>query len=214
MNTLGDGRTPPRAAIDAGAWIRTAALAATALFTVLQAAAVVRPQGLVLGLATAWSLLLFFVGAFAFLVALVVAAGRSRDATVTLAGFIWLSGVAPPPVARLLRGALAAQVVVAVASAAIRPFTAVAFGILVPMYGLGCLTVWSARHGSFPPIAGMPTGTGRVDRSVATEPGPAGTARPGEREASSTTGAPTGAEDPDDFDDLFGRRRRRRRGDS
>ncbi len=55
--------------------------------------------GLVLGLATAWSLLLFFVGVIVFLVALVVAAGRSRDATVTLAGFIWLTDVAPRPVA-------------------------------------------------------------------------------------------------------------------
>jgi hypothetical protein len=43
------------------------------------------------------------------------------------------------------------QVVVVVAAASIRPFTEVAFGILAPMYGLGLMALWGARHGAFPP---------------------------------------------------------------
>ncbi len=156
---------------------------------------------------------LFFVGVVAFLVALVVAAGRSRDATVSLAGFIWLSDVAPRPVARLLRGALAAQVLVAVVSAAIRPFTAVAFGILVPMYGLGCLTAWSARHGSFPLIGGAPTGTERSGQAVTTDQEQSRASRSGDQEVPPAVGSTSDRDDPDDFDDLFRRRRRRRRAD-
>jgi hypothetical protein len=43
------------------------------------------------------------------------------------------------------------QVVVAVAVASVRPFTALAFSVLVPMLGLGLMALWAARHGRFPP---------------------------------------------------------------
>jgi hypothetical protein len=46
---------------------------------------------------------------------------------------------------------LAAQVVVAVATAAARPFTTLAFGVLVPVFGVGLNGLWAARHGRFPP---------------------------------------------------------------
>jgi hypothetical protein len=42
-------------------------------------------------------------------------------------------------------------VVVAFAAAALRPFTSLAFGILVPMWGLALAGVWGARHGTFGP---------------------------------------------------------------
>jgi hypothetical protein len=42
-------------------------------------------------------------------------------------------------------------VVVAVATAAVRPFTPLAFGILVPLYGLGLAGVWAAAFGTFGP---------------------------------------------------------------
>jgi hypothetical protein len=48
-----------------------------------------------------------------------------------------------------LLGALAAQVAVAVLTASVRPYTTLAFGTLVPVYGLGLCGLWAARHGSF-----------------------------------------------------------------
>ena len=54
-------------------------------------------------------------------------------------------------VRRQLLGAFGVQVVVALATAAIRPFTGLAFGILVPTYGLGLVGLWGARRGAFPP---------------------------------------------------------------
>jgi hypothetical protein len=46
---------------------------------------------------------------------------------------------------------LGIQIVVAVATAAARPFTPLAFGILVPLYGLGLAGVWGAAFGTFAP---------------------------------------------------------------
>jgi hypothetical protein len=65
--------------------------------------------------------------------------------------FFLADRVAPARVTRALRLLLAAQVVVGVAAAAARPFTAVAFAVLVPMLGLGLMALWGARHGRFPP---------------------------------------------------------------
>ena len=74
------------------------AIVATAVFVVAQVAADVHPSGAVLAVAVAWSLLLFVAGSVAFLWAIVVAAGRSRDEEVTLAGLVWLTGAAPASV--------------------------------------------------------------------------------------------------------------------
>jgi hypothetical protein len=50
-----------------------------------------------------------------------------------------------------LLGSLAVEVVVALATAAARPYTSVASGILVPVYGLALCGLWAARHGRFAP---------------------------------------------------------------
>jgi hypothetical protein len=95
---------------------------------------------------------LFVAGCVVFLYAFLRGVGRSRDEAVTLAGLFFLAErVAPRPVARALRSMLAAQVVVAVATAAARPFSSLAFGILTPMFGLSMLALWGAVHGRFPP---------------------------------------------------------------
>ena len=76
---------------------------------------------------------------------------------VDIAGLFLLAGhVAPRRVRRLLRVALAVQVVAVVAAASIRPFTEVAFGILAPMFGLGLMGLWGAppRHVPRPRAAG------------------------------------------------------------
>ena len=62
-----------------------------------------------------------------------------------------------------MMAALALEVVVAVATASVRPFTASAFGILVPVYALGLSGAWGARHGTFPPRPPEGTTSERVD---------------------------------------------------
>lgn len=76
---------------------------------------------------------------------------RSKDEQVTLGGLFFLSGTAPPVVRFRLRVAFAVQVVLAVAAASIRPYTAVAFAVLAPTLGLGAMAAWAARHGTFFP---------------------------------------------------------------
>jgi hypothetical protein len=60
------------------------------------------------------------------------------------------SDVVPAPAVRVLRLCLLAQVVVAVAAAAVRPFTPAAFAVLVPMLGIGLMALYGARYGRFP----------------------------------------------------------------
>lgn len=97
------------------------------------------------------ALALFLGGAIAMLVAYGIAVARSRRDTIAVAGLFFLTGdVAPKPVRVRLRAALAAQIVIGVATAAIRPFTSLAFGVLAPLAALGLTGVWAARHGHFP----------------------------------------------------------------
>jgi len=100
------------------------------------------------------SLMAFAVGCATFLWAFWLAVQRSRVDTIAVAGlFFLLQGSAPRAVRVRLLGALAVQVVVAVATASARPFTDQAFAILGPMLGLGLTGLWGARHGQFPPRA-------------------------------------------------------------
>jgi hypothetical protein len=129
---------------------------ATAVFVVASALAAAWPDTF-LPLSVPVDLVLFAAGCGAFLWAYAVAIGRSRYETVTMGGVFFLGDdVAPPAVTRLLRTVLGVQVVVAVAAASIRPFTAVAFSVLVPMLGLGLMALWAARHGRFPAKAPDP----------------------------------------------------------
>ncbi len=102
------------------------------------------------------SVALFFVGVVTFGIAFVIAAGRSREEAVWFGGAFFLSGgVAAPRMRTLLLACLAAQVVIGLVGASLAPFTALAFGVLVPLCGLGFLALYGARWGEFPP---------RVDR--------------------------------------------------
>jgi hypothetical protein len=92
---------------------------------------------------------LFVVGVVCFLWGYATGVVRSRDEQVTLGGLFFLSGTAPRVVRFRLRLALAVQVVVAIVVAGIRPYTSVAFVVLAPMFGLGLLATWGARHGTF-----------------------------------------------------------------
>ena len=123
---------------------------ATAAFTVVSLAAALWPDPLEY-VAVPLAVVLFVVGSGAFLWAYGVAIGRSRYDEVTMGGVFFLTGdVAPTGTARTLRAVLAVQVVVGLAVAAVRPFTALAAGVLAPMLGLGLMALWGARHGRFP----------------------------------------------------------------
>ncbi|HKE76183.1 MAG TPA: hypothetical protein VKB57_21380 [Acidimicrobiales bacterium] len=124
---------------------------ATIVFAVVAVAAAVAPDPLEF-VAVPVFLALFVLGCGAFLWAYAAAISRSRYDEVSVGGAFFLAGdVAPPAVARMFRILLAVQVVVAVAAAAVRPFTALAFAVLVPVVGLGLMALWGAYHGRFPP---------------------------------------------------------------
>lgn len=90
-------------------------------------------------------------GCVAFAWGYVIAVSRSRFDEIDLPGLFFLSRSAPPTARRPLLGLLAVQVVVGIGAAAVRPFTALAFCVLAPVFGLGLITLWSARNGRFPP---------------------------------------------------------------
>lgn len=93
---------------------------------------------------------LFLAGTGGFLWAYALGVSRSRTDQVSIAGLFFLSGdAAPAAVRRPFRVALAVEVVVVIAAALVRPYTAVAFGILAPMFGMGLMATWGGRHGRF-----------------------------------------------------------------
>ena len=141
----------------AGGRLVTVAVGGTAAFVVCAVAAALAPERLGTPVAVL-DVVLFVAGVAAFTVALVRAAGRSRHEELSVSGLFLLTGSAPPDIRRVLLGCLAAQTVVAFATAAVRPFTPLAFGVLVPTFGLGACGLWAARHGTFPAKAAPATG--------------------------------------------------------
>lgn len=123
-------------------------VAVTALFCLAAAATAAAPSALGIPFAVL-SCVLFGMGCVIFLWAYVAALNRSREETISVASIYGLSGSAPRSVQLRFHSLSALQIVVAVAAAAIRPFTAQAFGILVPMLGLGLGGLWAALHGDF-----------------------------------------------------------------
>jgi hypothetical protein len=138
-------------AAEAGGSLRILDVAGTAALVVTSATAALGPEPLRY-VHAGLSGLLFVLGTGALLWAYALGIGRSRTELVDIPGLFLLAGaVAPEATRRAFRVALAVQVVAVVAAASIRPFTEVAFGILAPMYGLGLMALWGARHGAFPP---------------------------------------------------------------
>lgn len=124
-------------------WIGTAALLVTAVPAAIDPGAFRIPAATV-------ALILFAVGCILFLWAFARGVERSRHEEVAVPGLYFLAGdVAPGAVKAHLFASLAIQTVIAVVTASVRPFTSLAFGILVPMYGLGLAGQWAARYGRF-----------------------------------------------------------------
>jgi hypothetical protein len=127
-----------------------ASIAGTVVFAVTAVPAAIAPDAFV-GVAVIVSMVLFALGLVAFAWAYGVAVGRSRTDLIGIGGLFFLAGSAPRSVQRRLIGSLVAEIVIAVATASTRVYTPLAFGVLVPMYGLGLMGLWGARFGTFPP---------------------------------------------------------------
>lgn len=91
----------------------------------------------------------FVVGAALFSWAFMVAAGRSRSEQVTVAGAFFLAGSIGTEDRRWAFGFLIAQSLIGLAGAAADPYTTMAFGILVPMFGLAIIAFLGSAHGAF-----------------------------------------------------------------
>jgi hypothetical protein len=144
-----------------GRSIIRASVGGTALYTVVAVLATVFTDALGLLVAIV-SGVLFFGGTLAFLWAYAIAIGRSRTDLIGVGGLFFLAGCAPASVRRVMMASLAVEVVVAVVTGSLRFYTELAFGALVPMWGLGLAGLWGARHGVFPPRPAStppPTGT-------------------------------------------------------
>ena len=134
---------------DEGHRLVTITLGATAVFVVVALAAIAF-TGFALELLRWVSVALFAIGCVVFLLAFFRAINRSRTEYISVIGVYLLSGAGAPRLVRAaLLGATLVQTVVAIVAASVHPFTAAAFGILVPMFGLGMSGLWGATHGTF-----------------------------------------------------------------
>jgi len=146
----------PAAGDGPGGGIVRASLWATAVFVVAAVAAAASPDTFG-GPALVLDVALFAAGCVVFALAFARAAERSRTCAIGIGGLFFLAGgVAPAGPRRLLIGALAVQVVVGLGTAAIRPYTNLAAGTLVPVFGLGLCGLWAATYGRFGPRAAPP----------------------------------------------------------
>ncbi len=139
--------------IGTAAFVLTAALAATLLRPGVQAPAVAVAGALFVG------------GCASFAWGFVAAVERSRTEAIEMSSLFFLKESSPAAVRRVLLGLLAVQVIAAAVTASVRPFTSLAFGVLAPMWGLGLITLWSGRHGSFPSKRAFAQATRQVTNS-------------------------------------------------
>jgi hypothetical protein len=124
-----------------------AALGGTALFVVLALGACAVDA--LVPVAVVVDLVLFVLGCAAFVATLLRVADRSRDEELTVAGIWFLTGSAPARERRLLLGALLVQSVVALATPARE--APLALGVFATVFGVGCIGLWAALGGTFPP---------------------------------------------------------------
>lgn len=152
---------PPRpdvvvADASAGKGIVTASLAGTALLLVTAVPAAVAPDTLQVAAAVV-AIGLFVGGTVTFAWSYAIAIGRSRTEDVTLAGVYGLSGTAPAAVKIRLFGSAVAEAAIALSTAGARVHSALSFGVLAVMWGLGLIGLWGARYGAFPPRPSRPS---------------------------------------------------------
>ncbi len=109
------------------------------------------------------SMVLFAIGVVTTLLAYTRALERSRLEEVGVANLFLLTGeTAPRPVRRIMSWALTVQILAAITGAWIGVvgldkgrLNALAFGVLVPMFGVGMNGMWAAGNGSYGPRVGQ-----------------------------------------------------------
>jgi hypothetical protein len=94
------------------------------------------------------ALLLFFVSLGIWVYAFLVALSRSAAGDDIVVANLFL---AQGPVPRAVRWNLFGSVAASCAVAAVAAVGGDPFGVLVPMWSVGFLGLWGARHGEFPP---------------------------------------------------------------
>lgn len=119
------------------------------------------------------SLSLFAVGVATFLIGFFAAVQRSRECEISVSQLFFLAGdVAPRDVKLPMLAALSVQTLVGVTAAIARPTTdgkagsVLAFGVLVPMLGLGLNGLWASRHATFAPRSGLDAADESPDDAV------------------------------------------------
>ncbi len=130
----------------------------TALFLVATviAAVVFTPATRAAGVVV--DLVLFSIGVAAFIWGYFSAVQRSRVDEISVASLYFLSGqVAAKQVQKIMNGCLIAQLVIGLAGAIARSTTdgkagsTLAFGVMVPLLGLGLNGLWASQFGTFTP---------------------------------------------------------------
>jgi hypothetical protein len=123
----------------------------TAVFTVVSVAAAVdldRFSTVAMAVDTA----LFLAGCVLFGVSFLRAVGRSRTDAIGIGGLYFLAGAtATASVRTALLVPVAVEVVVALGTAFAHPYTNLAAGVLVPVYGVSLCGLWASKHGTFGP---------------------------------------------------------------
>ena len=149
--------------INTGRAIVRVNIVGTVLFILSSTWAAVVFDGVAKAQGVAVDLILFAVGVVAFLWGYYAAVQRSRTSQMSVAELYFLMGVAiPVPVKRIMNGLLLVQTTAAIVTAVTRLSTpsadggatngsTLAFGVLVPVLGLGLNGLWAASHGLFPP---------------------------------------------------------------
>ena len=133
-------------------WIGTVAFTITAFAAALQ-------PGWLQGPAVAVALGLFAIGIVTMLWAFFIAVNRSRVDAIGVGGLYFGAGSTPRDVRFHILGATTIQLVVGFVTASMRPFTSLAFGTLVWIFGIGLMGLWTARYGEFEPTDDPPPAT-------------------------------------------------------
>ncbi len=135
-----------------GVWLIFCNLGVTVTLFLLAVPAVLSDSTSVRATYAVFSLICGAAGCGAFGIALVAGAKRSRHSEMTMAGWWFLAGTATRQIWCGLVGAVILQSVIAVVAASLVPFSSLAFGVLVPLLGLGICGSWGALFGVFPEI--------------------------------------------------------------
>jgi hypothetical protein len=130
--------------------------ALTAIFVIVSVLAVAIFNSPLRKLVAIVDLLLFALGVATFIWGYFSAVQRSRSDEISVAGlFLLIDGVATKSVMRIMNLALTIQVVVGLGGALVRRSTngvsgsTLAFGVLVPLLGLGLNGLWASKNGTF-----------------------------------------------------------------